>query len=165
MNNVKELVEYFVNENIGEIRKKVEVLIFNGNKILIAEVKKGSYLLPGGGIEGNDSLEETAKKECLEEIGVRIKNVRKSKYTHYYEIDQNDSRFIKAGRMSYKGLHTTLMLAEFDGEDKSLFNIEGDGMPYKWVTIDSAIKILGQNEFKIFAEWRVAVLNDIKKNL
>ena len=41
------------------------------NQIAVAKVDT-RYFLPGGGVEGGESLEECLKRECLEEIGAEI---------------------------------------------------------------------------------------------
>ena len=49
-------------------------IIIKDNKILfIHELKDGTYLSPGGGVENNESLEECCKREMLEETGYFVK--------------------------------------------------------------------------------------------
>ncbi|WP_430787332.1 NUDIX hydrolase [Virgibacillus flavescens] len=51
------------------------VLIENKKVALIKRIKNGSvyYVFPGGGIERGESLEDGAKREAFEELGVEIK--------------------------------------------------------------------------------------------
>ncbi len=51
------------------------VIIKDGEIILINRVKKGEsyWVLPGGGVEANESDEETIKRECKEELGATIR--------------------------------------------------------------------------------------------
>lgn len=37
----------------------------------------GGWTLPGGGVKNNESFEEAAKRETMEEVGVNLKNVEK----------------------------------------------------------------------------------------
>lgn len=57
-------------DNIKEIRLAARTVILDesNNKIAILEVKGGDYhKIPGGGVEGDESLEETALREAIEE--------------------------------------------------------------------------------------------------
>lgn len=60
------------------LKKRVgsRAVIFNGNKVYtIHRIKNGKeyYVLPGGGKKGNETLEETVKRELKEEFNVDIK--------------------------------------------------------------------------------------------
>jgi len=56
-------------------RKKVEVYILKGDKIVVGYMKKDNIYMPaGGGVERGQSMEQAAIDECLEEIAVRIEN-------------------------------------------------------------------------------------------
>jgi len=57
-------------ENKKEIRRAARTVIIDEttNKIAIMEVKGGDYhKIPGGGVEGDESLEEAALREAIEE--------------------------------------------------------------------------------------------------
>lgn len=66
----------------GKKRPKVGigVLVFKKGKALLAKRKgshgRGEYAFPGGHLEFGESIEECAKRECREEAGIEIKNVR-----------------------------------------------------------------------------------------
>jgi len=51
--------------------------------IAIVKTVKG-YFLPGGGVEGNESLEACLKRECLEEIGAQISVLDNFACGNYY---------------------------------------------------------------------------------
>lgn len=55
-------------------RVGVHVVIFDlkSKKILLVSPPNGSYLLPGGEIEVNETHEETAHREAMEELGYEI---------------------------------------------------------------------------------------------
>ena len=56
------------------IRRAARAIVFDNNKnIGILYVGKYNYhKLPGGGLEGDESIREALKRECLEEIGCNI---------------------------------------------------------------------------------------------
>lgn len=58
----------------------VGVFVFKGSKFLlgkrIGEHGKNTWSVPGGHLEYGEDFEECAKREVLEETGVKIKNIR-----------------------------------------------------------------------------------------
>ncbi|MGI0135286.1 MAG: NUDIX hydrolase [Candidatus Micrarchaeaceae archaeon] len=58
------------------IRTAGRAVIFDSNKVALVQVKKsGYYMLPGGGLDGDD-VEAGLAREVLEELGCRIELVR-----------------------------------------------------------------------------------------
>lgn len=56
-------------------RIRVAALIIRNGRILLAEHEKGGrryWLLPGGGVEYGESVEEALKRELIEEAGLEI---------------------------------------------------------------------------------------------
>jgi len=64
----------------------VGVIIVKDNKVLLGERKnahgQGSWAFPGGHLEMNETLEECAKRESMEEAGIDIKNVKQLTFTN-----------------------------------------------------------------------------------
>lgn len=58
----------------------VGVLIFKKGKVLMAKRKgahgAGEWAFPGGHLEFFESIEDCAKRECMEEAGIEIKNIK-----------------------------------------------------------------------------------------
>jgi len=46
---------------------------FDDQLIIVMDTSNGFWFLPGGGVEQNESIEETAKREAAEELGLEIK--------------------------------------------------------------------------------------------
>lgn len=57
------------------IRNSAKAVIIEGTKILLTKNRDEQgyfYLFPGGGQEHGETLENTVKRECLEEVGRRV---------------------------------------------------------------------------------------------
>ena len=81
----------------------VGVIVIKDGKVLLGKRKgshgKGSWSFPGGHLEFNESLEDCARRETMEETGINIKNIRKATYTN--DIFLNEGKhyitcFVKA---------------------------------------------------------------------
>lgn len=74
------------------MRNRAAVILLQNNKIALIKRRKGSqiyYVIPGGGIEAGETPKEAAKREALEELGVKVKlkgMLFKEEYngTHYF---------------------------------------------------------------------------------
>ena len=82
---------------INQVKVGVGILVFKAGKVLLGKRKeshgKGEYASPGGHLEFGESVEETAKRECLEEAGIKIKNIKFLRFSnmrkygkHYADI-------------------------------------------------------------------------------
>ncbi len=58
----------------------VGVMVFKDGKVLLGKRQgahgAGTYAFPGGHLEHLELFEECAKRECLEEAGIEIENIR-----------------------------------------------------------------------------------------
>lgn len=90
----------------------VGVIVLKDGKALLGKRKgshgEGSWGFPGGHLEFNESFEECAKRETLEETGITIVNLRKATFT-------NDI-FPKEG----KHYVTIYMIAEYDSGEVTI---------------------------------------------
>ncbi len=63
-----------------EFRNRAAALIIHNDAILLVRHKKQGkeayYLLPGGGVKTNETVEEALKRELLEETGLCVKAIR-----------------------------------------------------------------------------------------
>ncbi|MFQ6086859.1 MAG: NUDIX hydrolase [Candidatus Bathyarchaeia archaeon] len=55
---------------------------FGDQFAIVMDTSNGFWFLPGGGVEQNESIEETAKREAAEELGLEIKINRLIKTFH-----------------------------------------------------------------------------------
>lgn len=66
--------------NNSQIKVGIGVLVFKDGKVLLCRRKgshgAGEFGGPGGHLEFGESFEECARRECREEAGIEIKNIR-----------------------------------------------------------------------------------------
>ncbi len=72
---------------INRNRPGCRAIIIDGNKILLShELNTGMYLIPGGGLEKGETLEECCKREIAEETGYTVAvGEQFLKVNEYYE--------------------------------------------------------------------------------
>lgn len=84
--------DYFV---INFRRRGGVVAVRDGNVLLVRQYRfllnSGSWELPGGTIEDNEPLEDGLVRECVEETGVRPRNLRQL-IVYYPGLDNVDNR-------------------------------------------------------------------------
>lgn len=151
------LAEMIVNKDKSlPYRRRVEVAIFKDGKVLLTKNKDKEsgdfwYGFPGGGTEGKTD-EKTAHEECLEEVGVAIKDLKDTGILHTQEgIGNKDGRAEK-----YRGSRTKMFRATYLSKDTSKLGDDGDSVKYVWMEPEEAKKVLLKN--KVDSEYRVKAL-------
>lgn len=111
------------------------IVIRDGKILLSYESNEDKYIIPGGGVEDDESLAECCVREILEETGIRVKPIE-----NYLEIEelflnwQHIQHYFICEYIEVTGVqHLT------DAEVKC-----GD-IP-KWVPFEEAIEIFGRYE-------------------
>lgn len=134
MNDTETLFQY--GKEYSEIPEKIRVssraIITDGNKILLShELNTGVYLIPGGGLESGETLDECCKREIREETGYEI-SVGKQLYI-FKEYFRN---------MLYV---SNYFLCEITGKgEQSLTESEiNHGVIPEWAEINKALEIFG----------------------
>lgn len=137
-------------------RDRVEVAIFKNDKVLLTKNKDKEtgdtwYGFPGGGVE-NDSDEVAARKECLEEVGIEIDNLKPANI-----LNKQEGMGDKKGRdKKYRGSKTRMFTANWKATDKSKLGDDNDSVKYIWSDVEEAKKLLKKN--KIDSSYRVGTL-------
>lgn len=112
------IVDNYLTEIIDSYRITGKVLIIDGDKIHVGLAPEGFYDIPGGGVHKNETPMQGAIRECLEEIGVKVKNIK--------SIDK-PTRFLYYKPGEYKGEEVHFFTAEFDIIDKSKYGNGPEG--------------------------------------
>ena len=140
-------------ERYGE-RRTARALVFDGRHrvALLHATKKDYHKLPGGGIEEGEDIIEALKRECLEEIGCNIENVRELGIIEEYR------NVFKMHQVSY------CFIADLIGE-KGQNHLEADeaadGFEPEWMSLDDAVKTLEREAAIEHYEGRFIRLRDL----
>jgi 8-oxo-dGTP diphosphatase len=121
--------------SIYKLREAVRAIVFDAdNKVALLKVSRDSYFkLPGGGVEYCEDFETALKRECLEEIGCEIKNIKPLGCTEEYWKEDAEKQ------ISY------CYSAELNGQkgNPDLTKSEMDrGFETVWVTLEEAVQTL-----------------------
>ncbi len=105
----------------------VGAMIFKEGKVLLGgSYAIGEYTFPGGKIEYMESLEDTVRRETLEECGVIIKNIR-------FQAVVNSSKYAPHHFIS------NIFLAEWESGDPQI--LEPDKIAdWQWYSLDNLPK-------------------------
>jgi len=112
-------------------RPTVKVVIKNDNKVLV--LNKG--LLPGGGIDSEESDQDAITRELQEELGVTVKDVREIGTVVQYR-NLLDKKYLINGYVAT--LETTGGLADPQDDGEAQFTIQ-------WLTIENALAFVTES--------------------
>ena len=128
-----------------KVRKIVRAFLKNKEwKFLMVRHKwKNYWSLPGGGLEGEESLQQAIKRECMEELNLKIKIIWNKIWLDIdhikelpspicsYKIKYNEFNWKKVKRLEY------IFLSEIKSGEISLQKSEID--EYKFFTLDEIL--------------------------
>jgi len=124
-------------------RPRVEVYVLKDKKILVGthpeivqkDKRRRGLHVPGGGIEPGQDVFTAATNECLEEVGVKIKNIKlitkENYYEDWYKLDAEGYEVTKKDRERmkfFRGIKHHYVKADYDGIDTSLFGSANDAL-------------------------------------
>ena len=119
------------------------ILVRDGRILLSYERNVDQYLIPGGGREGDESLEDCCKRELAEEAGIIV-----HPHTHYLTLEEYYHEF-------YFKSH--YFLCDHLGEcERRLTESEKlRGLEPVWIELDEAMRIFGSyKEYETTNEMR-----------
>ena len=122
-------------ETFTRTRVACRGIVVRGGRILIShEVNVDHYLIPGGGLEGNETLEECCVREVREETGYIVTPTRQLLTIHeYYE--------------EYKYVSHYFLCAVTGETQRNLTDEERKrGLVPEWVELDQILAIFSRHE-------------------
>lgn len=144
---MKSLISYLY-ENSKPWRARAEVYILKDNDLIVGYVKNSNYdgyIIPGGGIKVGENPDKAAKRECIEEIGIAVKDLKilSVKKIAYHESTgtfntRNYSR-------DFAGAIFTTFVGDFD---KFKYTKKPE-FGYRKITIDRAIEFFTNNTIRL----------------
>jgi len=146
-------------------RQRVEIYILKRDKLIVGYKRKyqDKYMPAGGGVERGQTLETAAKMECLEELGIKIKNpvlITKETYkVDWYKLQQQGVKLtgkIPERMKEFRGSEIHFMKAEYDGIDKKYYGRDNDAMKPVVVTKKQLIKKI-ENQWDV-SKFRVKIV-------
>ena len=101
--------------------RKIGIAVFKDGKILMARSKKNTeiFYIPGGKLEDGESDTDCLNRECLEELGIKVKSGT-IKYLQTFEGPAH-------GQPEGTLINTKLYQCELEGEPKASSEIEEIG--------------------------------------
>lgn len=121
--NGLKIKQYYYKKSIdkmSEIKASGSIIIYNGKMLVLKETKyKDSWIQPGGKKEGDETPEDTAKREAFEETGIDLD----------YEGDDSAKGFVDV-----KSFRTYIY--EFETEPEVDISDDDNVLEYKWIDIN-----------------------------
>lgn len=111
------------------------ILVKDGKVLLGYESKNNKYIIPGGGVENEETLEECCERELLEETGMVVKALE-----HYLDIGE---LFLDWNHINH------YFVCELVEETGKLHLTEAEakaGCVCVWKTLEEALEIFGRYE-------------------
>lgn len=154
-----------------EWRERVEVFVLNKSHNLIVGYNDKGCFFPGGGIEPGDDIIDTAKKECYEELGLKIHSIIPIKIDpfllDYYELYSKGniapSKKIADRMETIRGVKTIFVKASLVSIDKNAKRDKTDNMVPREMEIPHMINYYhslkaAKPDLKDYVDYRLKIL-------
>ena len=138
MKSVKQL--QLINDDylghVDKLRHACRGILMKGDKVLLSyESNNGKYIIPGGGVEGNETYAMCCEREMLEETGMKVKAVREFlEIEELFDVWRHISHYFICELIEDTGVQNLT-----EGEQKA-------GYTYVWKTMSEALAIFGTYE-------------------
>ena len=145
---MKSILNYLY-KNTKPWRPRSEVYIIKNQKLVVGYVNNNNwsgYVIPGGGIDYGETPEKAAKRECLEEVGVKVKDLKLISAKKIAYQENTDSGVVNAAKYSreFSGAIFMTFIGYFDGYNDKKHN-QHDSYELKEITFDEAIRFFDKN--------------------
>ena len=135
-------------------REGARAVVFdeNNNVALLHATKDNYHKLPGGGLEEGEDIYKALDREVMEEIGCKINNIKELGMVEEYRNEDS------LHQISY------CYIAKLDGKKgKPEFTKSEteEGFQPVWLSLDDAIKILDNEDIKLFRRGKFMVARDL----
>lgn len=148
---MKSIINYLT-ESIKPWRPRSEVYIIKDNKLVVGYIKNNNYdgyIIPGGGIDMGETPEKAAKRECLEEIGIKVKDLKlvsAKKIAYHEDQDAATANGSKYSR-NFSGAIFFTFVGTFESQTKVHKEFE-----IKEITFEEAIDFFVKNTKRLEKE-------------
>lgn len=118
---------YDVNGTVGKRPSVRGIIIKDGKIAMMHSLKYDYYKLPGGGIEGEETLEETLVREVREESGLIVKkdSIKEFGYVRRIEKGRIEDIFVQENFYYFCDVEDVLQIQELDDyEEEEMFTLE-----------------------------------------
>lgn len=124
-----------------QLRPGSYVVIVHEGRVAIVKATSG-YCLPGGGMEPGETPEDTAIRECWEEVGLRVRLIRLLGYADQFAYGIPEERYFQK--------QCTFFLAELAESERGPGEHDHE---LHWMTRDEALNsLVHESERWILAE-------------
>ena len=117
-----------------ETRTAVRAFLFDdeGRIAYMWSGREAQHKLPGGGVEGNETLEQALQREMWEETGCAIQNVQ---YLGYVEEHRGKGAYLQTSHLCIAQVQGEKGVPQFDENERAR------AFALKWLTPQQAIQL------------------------
>jgi 8-oxo-dGTP pyrophosphatase MutT (NUDIX family) len=153
-------------------RKRVEVFIVDDDgNLILGKGNNGIIMCPGGGLD-DDSVKVAAQRECKEEVGIKLKNIKQMNLNPFrvdwYEITKKGIKIsdkISSRMKEFRGSETYFCIASFDKNDNSLYGDDNDEMKRVTMSLKDFKNYILKTSNNEFGKPRLEAIEVIEKEL
>ena len=121
-------------KKVKSIRNACRAILIKGNKILIGYGKKEDfYIIPGGGIENNETYLDCCKREVLEETGIVCKPIINYLNIETFFLDRNHNHHYFYCEILEENHETNFTQEEVDAD-----------LRFEWIEINKILDIFSE---------------------
>lgn len=132
-----------INAILLPYRNNVCCVLFKKDKYLVVQLvdwNNNWWKFPQGGINEGETIEETVKRELLEELHItNFKIIKKFKFSNKYDWPEH---VISKHNSKWRGQNQTFCLVEFTGRNSEIVIDPTEVKKYQWVNKEKLLDII-----------------------